>query len=132
MSSVNQKKQSALRTISEFKGIPPRGLLATLAGIKINQLKLWEDGDPKFKEELDTILKDKRLELAKKLYEKYDECLDELHYPAIKDGMRAVDPETWAEPDDTKVTTVNIMYLDMGKNGKSNGKRILNGKHRLK
>jgi len=133
MPSVDNKKESALRVIGEFKGIPPRGLLATLAGIKRNQFKIWEDSDPKFKEDLDTILQEKRLKLATKIYEKYDQCLDELHYPAIKDGMKAVDPEMWAEPEDTKTTTVNIMYLDIGP-GRGNGKakKIVNGRHKLK
>jgi len=133
MPSVNQRKQTALDTIGEFKGVPPRGLLAALAGIHQTTLLDWEKDDPKFKEELDTILQEKRLKLATKLYEKYDQCLDELHYPAIKDGLKAIDPEMWAEPEDTKVTTVNIMYLDIGP-GRGNGKakKIVNGKHRLK
>ena len=133
LKSADRRKELALMTIGKFAGIPPRGLLATLAGIDPHTLLYWEKEDEKFKKDLEAILQEKRLDKARKLYKGFDKCVDEGHYPAIKDGLRAIDPDTWNEPEESKATTVNIMYLDIGP-GRGNGKakRIINGKHRLK
>jgi len=128
--SVNTNKQNALDAITRFDGIPPRGLLAVLAGVTTNTLNEWEKDDEPFKEELKTILEEKKLKVAKKLYKGFDKCIDEGHYPAIRDGLKAVDPQTWGETEqqtrppspvyligiynETKI----LMQQTNGKNGK--------------
>ncbi len=97
VSSVDRKKELALNTIRKFEGIPPRALLATLAGIERHTLTRWEKDDEQFKEELKTLLEEKRLKAAKELYVGFDKCVKAGHYPAIKDGLKAVDPDTWGE-----------------------------------
>jgi len=139
MESVNEKKETALRTIDKFKGIPPRALLATLAGIHRSTLLDWEKEDKQFKDDLQTILENKRIEKAKELYDGYDRCVEQNHYPAIRDGLKAIDPETWGEAGETTKPpapvyligiynneNVLVQNLTDDKNGK-NGKQKLEG-----
>jgi len=134
--SVNERKRRALDTISQFEGIPPRPLLATLAGVHRNTFLDWGKDDEQFSDELTDILNEKRLKKARELYKGFDKCVGDGHYPAIKDGLRVIDPETWAAPEENKGLSVNIMYLDIGPGrGANKGKgpkRITNGRHRLK
>ena len=64
--SVNRKKELALNTIKKFEGIPSRVLLSTLAGVHRSTLLQWEKKDKKFRDDLNEIVQQKRLETAMK------------------------------------------------------------------
>jgi len=132
MESVNEKKENALSTIRRFEGIPPRGLLATLAGIARSTLLEWEKEDDKFKTDLAQIMEKKRLEKAEKLYEGFDRCVEQNHYPAIRDGLKAIDPDTWGEAGEQTRPPQPINLIGVYKETiimmeKANGK---NGEHK--
>jgi len=137
--SVNTNKQTALDTIKRFKGVPPRHLLATLAGVHRNTFLEWQKDDEQFKNELQDILEGKRIEKADQLYKGFDRCVEQNHYPAIRDGLKAIDPETWGEAGETTKPpapvyligiynneNVLVQNLTDDKNGK-NGKQKLEG-----
>lgn len=133
--SVNQKKDRALKLLKKVENEPPKYAIAQLMGITTETLRRWENEDDQFNTELEEILYEKRAKLVGKAQEGLHRCIAENHYPAIRDTLRTQDPDNWTEPEETKVTTVNIMYLNIGRNGtngKTNGKRIVNGRHKLK
>jgi len=108
--SVDRKKERALKIIRKFEGIPPRGLLSTLAGIHRSTLIAWEKKDKKFRDDLNEIVEQKRLSTARKLYKGFDQCIKDGHYPAIRDGLKVIDPETWADIDNAKAQQYEL-YL---------------------
>jgi len=106
--SVDRRKERALKTIRKFEGIPPRGLLSTLAGIHRSTLITWEKKDKKFKDDLDGIIEQKKLLMAGKLYKGFDRCIEDGHYPAIRDGLKVIDPATWANIDDAAAAEIEL------------------------
>ena len=131
--SVDRKKEAALKLIKQVEHEPPKYAIAKLMGITTETLRRWENEDDLFNRELEEILYEKRARLVGKAQEGLNRCIEENHYPAIRDTLRTQDPDNWAEPEETKTTTVNIMYLNIG-NGRENGKpkRVTNGRHKLK
>jgi len=132
--SVDRKKELALNAIKNFEGIPSRGLLSTLAGVHRSTLLQWEKDDGQFSDDLADILDEKRFKIVEKANKGLVGCIEAGYYPAIKDTLRILDPDNWSEPEESKTTTVNIMYLPTGPpgwNGKK-PKRITSGRHRLK
>jgi len=131
--SVNQRKVKALRAIQSVDYEPPKYAIAQLMGINRETLRTWEKKDKQFNDELEHILLEKRTKLVGKAHEGLTRCIEDNHYPAIKDTLRIQDPDNWAEPEVANTTTVNIMYLNLPRpdsNGKP--KKVTNGKHRLK
>lgn len=106
--SVNRRKERALKTIRKFEGIPPRGLLSTLSGIHRSTLIAWEKEDKKFRDDLDEIVEQKKLSTARKLYKGFDRCIEDGHYPAIRDGLKVIDPATWADIDNAKAEEIEL------------------------
>jgi DNA-binding XRE family transcriptional regulator len=134
ITSAGQKKENALSMIRKFNGIPPRGLMATLAGVHRNTLLQWEKEDEKFKEDLATILEEKRLTMAEALYEGLDRCVAQNQYPAIRDGLKAIDRDTWGESGEAPKPPAPIYLIGVYKqtqilmqNSNGNGK---NGEHK--
>jgi len=106
--SVNRRKEQALKTIRKFEGIPPRGLLSTLAGVHRSTLIAWEKGDPQFRDGLNEIIDQKKLEAVGRLYKGFDRCVEENHYPAIRDGLKVMDPHAWADIDNAKAEEIEL------------------------
>jgi len=133
--SVNQKKDRALKVIKAIPHEPPKYAIAKLMGIDGETLRRWQKQDNQFNDDLEEILLEKRARLVDTAKEGLLRCIEDNHYPAIKDTLRIQDPDNWAEPEESNTTTVNIMYLPIGPgrngtNGKS--KKIVNGRHKLK
>jgi len=105
--SVNRRKEQALKTIRKFEGIPPRGLLSTLSGIHRSTLVVWEK-DKKFRDALNEIIDQKKLEAVGRLNKGFDRCVEENHYPAIRDGLRVLDPHTWADIDNAAAAQIEL------------------------
>ena len=131
--SVDNRKARALKTIQLIDYEPPKYAVAQYMGITRATLRIWKDEDEQFANDLEEIMLEKRADLVGEAHKGLQRCIDDNQYPAIRDVLRTQDPDNWSEPEDTKVTTVNIMYLDIGPGrGKDKPKKIVNGRHKLK